>query len=179
MIHFITPYSANKSLANVYNYYASKFDRKDWICFTDADAMFLSPFFGQQLEAIIKQHGKDYLAFTCMTNRVGNLAQCVDGRISTNTDISYHITRNKTISRAANMLTVTELPTSSPLSGVMILSKVSTMQDIPFRGNGMLGVDNNFHYDIAKKGKFGLMKGVYMFHKYRLDSKINDKSHLL
>lgn len=176
MIHFITPYTPTKQIADVYNYYATLFDDNDWICYVDADSMFLNPFFGQQIEQVIKEHGNDYLAFTCMTNRVGNLTQCYGGMISENFDLKRHLKIDKFLSEN-HKTEVVEMSPNYPMSGVMILSKVETIKEIPFRGGGMLGVDNNFHIDIAGKGKLGLMKGVYLFHKYRAHN-IHDKMHL-
>lgn len=177
MIHIINPYTPTKQLAECYNWYANNLPVDDWICFLDADAMFLNPLFGQQLEAIIKQHRKDYLAFTCMTNRVGNLQQCYGGKISNNFDVKrhYRIAKGLWESRHSE---VVEIKPNPPMSGVLIMASVQAFRSVPFMGDGMLGVDNNFHEDISKVEKFGLMTGVYVFHKYRIGN-IYNKEHLV
>lgn len=165
-INFITPYTPNKQLAKHYNEQAARFPDDEWVCFMDADAMFLLPNFGQHLEQIIDKHGNDYLALTCITNRVGNLKQCHGRQISHNFDIIHHINIAEKRARESG-LGVVDFKPAPPMSGVLILAKVSTIKRIPFRGHRMLGVDNNFHQDICKHGNFGLMLGVYIFHKYR------------
>ena len=175
-INFIIPFTPDKQLAAHYNEQANRFDDDDWICFVDADAMFLDPYFGQHLEKIVENHGDEFLAFTCMTNRVGNLKQCHQRKMSSNFDLMHHL-KIAEARKKEYFGTVLDFRPSPPMSGVMILSKVSTIKKIPFRGAGMLGVDNNFHQDISAKGKFGLILGVYLFHKYRAGN-IKNKTHM-
>lgn len=176
-INFINPYCSDKQLASHYNTQAARFNDDEWVCFVDADAMFLASDFGQQLEEIIDEHGEKYLAFTCMTNRVGNLRQCYGGKISNDFDLIHHVKVSEKLQTTART-DVVKMKAVHIMSGVLILAKVSTIKEIPFRGKGMLGVDNNFHLDIAKKGVLGLMKGVYVFHKYRAGQGIRDTKHL-
>jgi len=178
MIHYVIPYARDKQLAKHYNEQVARFPDEDWLCFIDGDAMFLSPDFGTQIELIIATNKTDYDVFTCKTNRVGNLNQCHKGKISNDTNINYHISIAQ-IRRGTMAFDVNKLPDDPPMSGVLILAKVSTFKKYPFRGDGMLGVDNNFHQDVIKDGlKVGIMEGVYVFHKYRLETGIHDKSHL-
>ena len=46
-------------------------------------------------------------------------------------------------------------------------------------GRGILAVDNTISNRVVRKGfKILLMEGVYLFHFYRMDIGVHDKSHL-
>lgn len=172
MITYHTVWASDKNIGRAYNQIIEQ--AKDWVCFTDGDAMFLYKWWGKQLEDIIKKYEKRHVGmYTCMTNRVFNKSQLIGGKMSENFDLQYH---NKL---AANLAAsqydiVTPLTKQQRTSGVLMLvnPKASNVQ---FReGIGLAGVDNFFHTDLMRAGwKVMLMKGVYIFHKYD-----KDRSHL-
>lgn len=176
-VNFVSPYCADLQLANEYNRLVNKFDNDEWLCFVDADVMFLTSNFGQHIQAIIDAHSRDFTAFTCMTNRVGQLKQCHTGKMSNNFNVLDHVLIAEKKQRESG-LGIVEMKSSHLLSGLLILAKVSTFKKVPFKGDGMLGVDNQWHKDLyTKGGRLGLMLGVYVFHRYRNQSP-NNTSHL-
>jgi len=176
-VNFVSPYCADKQLAKEYNRIVDKYDDDEWLCFVDADVMFLTSNFGQHIQAIIDAHSRDFTAFTCMTNRVGQLKQCHAREMSNNFDVLHHVKIAEKKQRESG-LGVVEMKPFYLLSGLLICAKVSTFKRVPFKGAGMLGVDNRWHKDLyTKGGRLGLMLGVYVFHRYR-NQNPSDKSHL-
>lgn len=179
MVYYFTPYATDKDLGSVYNQYASIVpDDEDWICIMDADTCFLTPDFGHVIQSIIDQH-PDTGLFTTYTNRVGNLDQCYQGEISSNSNILHHRKLAKEIS-VSHKDKVKEL--RKIISGMIMIFKKSTWRQIGgFPENkGILAIDNRFSKRILQHGlKIKLIESIYLFHFYRLDTGIKNKDHLL
>lgn len=178
MIHFFNPYSFEGDIGKAYNYYASIVPNpEDWICFTDGDTSWLRPDYGHHIKQIVDQNPEAGM-FTCLTNRVGCIQQCYGNRISPELNMMKHI-------RIANDVAAGQKLKVKPLnfiiSGHCMIFKKSTWERVGgFAENiGILSVDNIFSQKILDAGlKILLMEGVYIWHKYRLETGINDKSHL-
>lgn len=174
-------YSLEKDIGKAYNYEMSLVqDPEDWVCLMDGDVCFLVPCYGAQINSIIQSH-PDTGMFTCLTNRVGELSQCYSGEISENTDMFQHhiIARTLQNDYYSEVKEITK-----PISGhLMIMQKKTWDEGFKFEENvGILGVDTLMSRKLLNAGKkILLMKGVYVFHLYRLGS-INpqvQKLHLL
>ena len=178
MIHFHSPYSLIKDIGKAYNESAKLVtDPNDWICFTDLDSMFLVPDIGHQLQEIIDQNLEAGL-LTCVTNRIGNVHQKYDGKISDEPNILEHRKIALQLSREKRHQ-VKEIIT--PISGHLMLIKKATWDSIGGapEGRGLLSVDNTISNRMTRHGyKTILMEGVYLFHFYRMDTHIKDRRHL-
>ena len=179
MIRFVTPYSTERDIGISYNReVALTAHPDDWICMVDGDAMFTVRAFGHKIQEIIDAN-PEYSTFTCMTNRVLTPYQ----RLAEHWWIES-MAEHWDIGEARWDLfhtKVKDLTTEQPFSGVMILTQKKTWQAVGgFReGDGMLGIDNNYHKDCVKAGfKVGLMQGIYLMHYYR-NGDPKDKAHLL
>lgn len=179
MIHYSSPYSVDRDLGKAYNDAMQNISSEDdWMCFTDADSMFLTPNYGHQLDEIVKiypTHG----ILTCLTNRVGNLDQCYNKHINDDPDIRNHKRIALKLQRE-NKIEVQD--TIHVISGMLMLIKKSTwtlIHGAP-EGKGLLSIDNHISQRVLNEGmKIGIMQGVYIFHFYRLDTGIHNKDHLI
>jgi len=178
MIHTYIPYTP-KELGNnlgwAYNNFMELLPENDWACFLDHDATFTTRYWYHQLEDIIKKH-PDVGLYTCLTNRIGNFQQLIEGVDKENHDIKYHRQIGKQI-QDSYYDTILDLNNPNHLlSGVVILISKKTWKNIGGFIDGFLRVDNNIHKKCLDNNiKVGLMGGVYVYHWYRGDG---DVSHL-
>ena len=175
-IHYFTPYALDKNIGAAYNECMETIGMNDYACFIDADCMWLTSNYGHQINDIISNHPEAGL-FTCVTNRIGNKEQLYNGIVSENGDIKYHRRLAATLQRKYGTKTH---KITVPISGmVMIVSKKVWQKVKHFRPDGLLGVDNDFSKKILKSGyPIILMKGVYVFHYYRLIEGIKYTRHI-
>ncbi len=177
MIHFSSPYSQSKDLGKAYNDFMHLLKDEDFACFTDLDTCFLTSDIGTQLQEIIDKHPNAGL-FTCLTNRVGQRAQCYNGVISEDPNILNHRQIALQLQREKRHQVK---PLHHIISGHLMMVQKSVWKEVGGfpEGEGLLAIDNKFSYRILKARKhILLMEGVYLFHFYRLDTGIHDKSHL-
>jgi len=180
MIYYSIPWDSNKNIADAYNRVMETLPSDDdFACFIDADAMFLHPMFGKQLSDIVHKY-PDCGLFTATTNRIGCDWQRA-GAIGSD-DIKDHREFAHSVYQV-QYDSVTEAPHASTkklMSGVLIMIKKSLWKKIGgFKGDGMLGVDNQLHIDVSNAGeKILLMDGVYIYHWYRGGNK-SDIAHLV
>lgn len=178
VVYFFNPYSVTGDLGQAYNQYMELLPtEEDWAVLTDGDTSWLMPKYGHQIQEIINQQPETGI-FTCLTNRVGSTEQCYRNRISPERDMLKH----KIIALdcdASARLKVKEI--RNIISGHCMVVQKKTWLDVgKFDENiGILAVDNMFSRKILDKGyKILLMEGVYLWHYYRLDTGVGDKSHL-
>jgi GT2 family glycosyltransferase len=146
----------------------------DWVCFLDADTMFLTPDYGHQIHRIVKKYPNTGM-FTCVTNRVGNPCQRYNGEMSKNSDIIYHRQLALDLQKK-HKYHVQEL--FCRVAGYFMLLKKETWKQVKFP-DGLLGVDYEFSNELYYHGfNIMLMKGVYLFHYYRLIEGVTYKAHL-
>lgn len=178
MIYYFSPFSLEKKIGKAYNECFHLLKDEDWACLTDYDVMFLTPNYGKQIFDIIDLY-KNYNVgiFTCLTNRIKNKYQLLNGIRSENPNILFHKDLAFKI-QENHYFSVREIPRS--ISGFcMIIQKKTWVALGGFKEVGMLAVDNDFSRRVLEHGKKILcMQGVYVFHYYRLATSIKDKSHL-
>lgn len=178
MIRYVIPYDTSKNIGKSYNEAFNGLNDNDYVCFVDGDTIFLDSHFGAKIEQILLDNPQINAA-TCMTNRVSCEWQIVDKINWFNENMLDHnrITEElwKRHGKEVEDMTNTQL-----MSGVMILLKKETWKKIGgFKEEGMLGIDNDFHQKIIDNNeKLWLMKGIYVYHKYRFGDTSN-KKHLL
>jgi len=176
-IYYSTPYSLEKNLGRAYNEEMARLPKdSDWMCFVDSDTCFLMPDYGHQIHNIVERHPEAGM-LTCLTNRVGCIAQLHEGKMSEISDIKYH----KRIAAAVQKKYWCKVKKINiPISGVMMIMQKKLWKKIPFSEKlGILGVDNLISKKILAKGyPIYLMRGVYIFHYYRMIEGIKYKKHL-
>ncbi len=177
MIYFSSPSALDGNLGAAYNQYMQllPFD-DDWMCFTDLDVCFLSPDPHIHIQELIDLH-PDTGMFTCLTNRVGSLGQCYKGAISKDSDVVNHtkIAYDLSVNQRHNTSWVYNV-----ISGHLMVIKKKTWFEVGGAKDGLLGVDNDISRKVLGNGhNIVLMEGLYVFHKYRIEKSIHDKSHLI
>lgn len=174
-VHVVIPYSTSKEFGKECNEVMSRIPDDDWVCFLDHDCMFLTPDAISHLHEYAKMYPDSLL--TCYTNRVGAKEQCLNGVISENDSIRHAI--GKAERQKVKLYEVTEM--KGVISGYLMMFSKKLWNDVShFTEDKMiLGVDNNFSARVLNKGyKIYLMKGIYIWHTYRLVTGRQDKSHL-
>lgn len=176
MLHFFQPQQIDGSLGRGYNYYMGLIPSDDhWAVLQDYDTMFL-----YHPEELIKRAIKEYPdtgMFTCYTNRIGNPSQLLNGKISPQRDILAH---HDLASRVHNLKLWECTELMEPVSGFCMIIKKSTWKQLRFNEDQkLLGVDTDFSRLLLSRGKkIRRINGLYMFHFYRMNKSVRDKSHL-
>lgn len=177
MIHVKIPFDLDKNLGRAYNVAFEDLEERDWVCLIDHDVMLLTP----DAIRIMYEYTKNFPEtgiFTCYTNRIHPLAvdQLLDGKVSENTCMKYHVERAYNQKRFG--ITVTEI--KHVISGFLMLVSKKTWHQIKFPETmKCLGVDNFYSQAIMEAGKkIYRMDSLYVWHSYRLND-IKDKTHLL
>jgi GT2 family glycosyltransferase len=169
------PKTEAQDLGKAYNTFMSILDDNDWACFLDHDAMFTTVNWYHQIEDIINQN-PNVGVFTAITNRIGNPHQrYIEKSNDRIHDIKLHRAIGKTVQERYKT-SVKDLTDSQLISGVVLVIKKKTWQEVGGFKCGFLGVDNDIHQKCKNHGyKVLLMQGVYVYHWYRGDG---DISHL-
>src|SRR5699024_64131 len=172
-VYYFSGFRSDKNIGKANNDHIKKLPDNDWICLTDADSMFLLPNYGNQIEKIVKQHGKDYGLIGCMTNRLRGEHQLYKGKFSDDTDIRNHYEIAKELQAEKG----TEVVPTSGVAGVfMLFNKAVWKQAGGFKENEIC-CDTYFNKAIRRCGyKIGLATGVYVFHSYRIWEKGKQKA---
>jgi hypothetical protein len=174
-IYYFTPYAIDGNYGKEINHYMELLPNDDDVAvIMDGDIMFLQADFGHAIHRVL---GKYPLGvFTCLTNRVGCKQQIYGGKISNNSDIKRHkLISNKLSKQHAHQAT----PLPPPLSGHLLVVPKKIWKEFKFKeGVGILGVDWDFTERVSKKYPLYLMRGIYVFHYYRLLEGVKNISHL-
>lgn len=180
-VRYSSPYSYCKNVGVAYNREFLLVGDDDWVCLTDGDAMFLTPDYGHQIGYTIAQQLKEHpdgFMLTCYTNRVG----CKQQRYpQTGVFDEKDISRHKKIAdeiRKKYFSKVTQI--DPPVSGVMMCIPKKIWNEIKFKEQGILSVDNDFSTHLTESGYPILrMDGLYMLHYYRMNEGKAFIKHLL
>lgn len=176
-VHYISPYSTDKNFGKAINDACSIVPDSDYICLRDGDSMFLTSSWGAQIEETIKRHGRKYSLICCLTNRLGRPIQRYKGEFSTNTDIMHHYSIAEELERE-HWAEVEDITVKRRVAGMFMLFPKTLWNSIKFEEN-TAQFDDRFSNAVVRKGKkLGLMKGLYVFHFYRLNKNPRDTSHL-
>lgn len=176
MIHYRTIWDTGKNYGRAINLQMGLIPSDDWVCLVDGDAMFLTDYWGRQIEDIVRSNPQ-YSVIGCMTNRLRGAHQLVNGEFSDNPDVLHH-------QAIANRLWEdnysTVEPTKDAIAGMFMLFPKSVWSAVKFREN-TAAFDTWFCRSVqAKGGKIGVAKGLYVFHRYRLgkENAIENNKHL-
>jgi len=150
----------------------------DIIVITDGDVMFLTPYWGKQIEEITEAN-PDVNVFGCMMNRIGVKLQMLSESEIHNMDVPYQ--KDIAIERASGPDRLTVIPTNGPIAAACMWFRRSVWDQIKFKEDS-IRFDIEFCFDAKNKCfKLGIASGLYVFHMYRYGSKdpANDYKHLL
>lgn len=181
-IYYIQSYDINRNIGNAYNRHIKHLPDDAWICINDHDSNFLIPDFGKQLHDIIEKHGEEYALFGCVTNRLRGTHQLYNKTFSNNHDMKHHFFIGCELFKTK----YTEVEETSGVAGLMMLFKKSTWVEVGGFEENNIACDTMFSKAIISKGigKIGIMKGVYLYHLYRIwqedyEKAFSDVGHLL
>lgn len=178
MIYHITPYLTG-DIGKGINDTIRELPEDSWICLRDIDTMFLLPEQPAWLESLVRSDPQfDVIGASC--NRLGSTYQLFDRVISEDSDIRRHVEIAK-IAKNLFGMDIEEVPQDVPLAGFFLLFRKSLWNEIPFE-------ERSIQFDLIfskilheKQKRLGLLRGVYLFHTYRLGYENPRKavSHLL
>lgn len=179
-VKYCYPYSYNKNVGDAYNREFETVGDGDWVCLTDADAMFLTPDYGHQIGYTITQCNKIYdnYILTCYTNRVGcKFQRHPQVGLFDEKDLTKHRILANTLHKK-NFAKVTEL--EAPISGMCMIIPKKIWDEIKFENEGILGVDHKFSNTVLERGyKILRMDGLYILHYYRMNEGRKFTGHLI
>jgi hypothetical protein len=182
MIYFFNPYSFEKKLFQAYDMYMDLIKSDDWACFTDGDTCFFENNFGHQVKSYIEKY-PDTGLFTSYSSRCAYSYMVPKDTNQDSDSIRYHRQRSAEI---YNRLDGQVKEIDNHIAGHLICIKKSTWQTIRqellkvIDGANLLGVDTQISNEIRAHGlKIRLMRGIYLFHYYRLLEGRNSKIHLM
>jgi len=176
-VHHEIPFDIQKDLGKAYNEAFSRIGEDDWLIVQDYDVMPLLPQTIPHIHTYIDRN-KDAGILTCYTGRISELSpQLLGGRLDENSDIKYHI--KKAIAQEKFLYQTQEF--KQDISGFFMAIPKKTWNMVKFpEGIGCLGVDTKWNRMVRAAGlKIILMKGIYIFHTYRIMNGVRDKQHLI
>lgn len=171
----IKPYRQDKDLGKAYNETMQMIPENGHACLMDIDTMFLTP----QQPGIILQYIEKYpnAVLTCYTNRISPISkQLYHGQVNNNPDVLVHI--NTATKMQLQPLKVRMI--GNAISGFLMVIPKSVWNKFKFiEGIGCLGVDTWFSRECHRRRiPILLMETLYVFHIYRIENGIYDRSHL-
>lgn len=178
-VHYISPYRADKNIGKAINDAVSAIDYNnyDFIVHLDHDCMFLLPDTKAQVERILQSTPYDVLS--CMTNRIRSKEQLVGGYFNPDDHIRNHIEIAEQVRLSAGDLVI---DAKGVMAAFMLCFRVSAWEKVGGFVEGPVNFDTVFCGTVRAVGlRIGLMRGVYVFHAYRIMSKIplQDVTHLI
>lgn len=177
--HYIQPYSVEKNIGKCINDAVKAINcaPDDFICLTDHDVLWLLPDSKAQVERILQTTPYDVLG--CMTNRIRSKEQLIGGYFNSDDRIKEHI-RIAELCQSAGRDMVVEA--KGVMAAFMLCFRASAWEKVGGFMEGAINFDTLFCGAVRAAGlRIGLMRGVYIFHSYRINSKLplQDIMHLV
>lgn len=176
----LQPFDPNKNFGKEINYQIEKIPDNDWILLRDQDSMLLTPNAGKQIYDIINGEGKDFSLLGCMTNRLRGMHQCYDGKFCNEHDIE-EIHYPRAVELEMTQYGKVEELVNKGVAGLFMLFPKKVWNRVKFIERTH-SFDTHFNRGVKQiGGKIGLIKGIYVYHSYRIWSKtpLNDVKHLV
>lgn len=170
-VYYSSPFRDDKNIGKANNEFVELLPDDAYVCLTDADALFLQPDYGKQIQEIIRNN-PEYGLIGCVTNRLGGLHQCYKGEFSDEMNVRKHY-------YIANQLRIefgSQVEETSGVAGLcLIFSKANWLKVGGFVDG--IRCDTAFNRKIKALGlKVGLAKSLYMFHCYRIGETTHKKA---
>lgn len=179
MIYYRTIWDTQKNFGGCINREMELIpDSDDWVVWMDGDVMFLTAYWGKQIEDIIELHGHQYSLFGAMLSRCNVHHQLVNGICSDDYNMINHVMAAEDLQ---DIHGTSVEPTNGPIAAACMFFQKKTWEKIKF-------VENTPYFDIIfsaqvrkHKMKMAVCEGLYLMHKYRLGSKDpgRDDKHLM
>lgn len=178
MVWYINPGRGDKNLGRAYNDACNLIPDDDWICISDQDALWWPELVLRQIEEIVNGVGQEYDLLGCMTNRLASEYQRPFPEDFDNMDMRHHRERAEQLHRENYGIVTGE---RRLIAGLMMLFPKSTWNKVKFKEKTIIADTLFCRQIVGKRGKIGLMKGVYVMHYYRAHSNTPKKykKHLL
>jgi len=182
-IHYIQPYRADKNIGKAINDAIEQISAPPrdcdghWVCLTDHDMMWLLPDTKAHVEEIL--YTTEYDVLGCMTNRLRSPEQLVGGRFNEDDRIREHIRIAGECWQNAGPMVV---DAQGVMAGMMLCFRIRAWEAVGGFVEDTPCFEWHFDFETRKMGfKVGLMKGIYIFHAYRLWSNHpkTDTKHLI
>lgn len=178
-IWYSNPFSIEKNIGKALNDFCSNVPDNDWICLQDGDMMYLTPDWGKQIAEVVTNYGNKYSLIGCLTNRLGRPIQVYDQANYNNHDIKFHYDLAVKLAND-NWGVVDDITHKKYVAGMFMLFPKSIWLKNRFKEN-VSYFDDEFSKGVLRQGgKVGLMKGLYVYHSYRIwsDNPVRDRDHL-
>lgn len=183
MVYFFTPYSFEKKLFEAYDSYINLLPHdNDWACFLDGDTCFFENNFGHQVQGYTERYPNAGI-LTSYASRSSYHFMVPKDTLQESDSIKYHRNRSKEI---YDRLHGQVKPINTHIAGHLMCIKKSTWKLIRPQllkvvdGANLLGVDTQISNQVLGHGlQILLMRGIYLFHYYRLAEGKNFKEHLM
>lgn len=183
MIYFFTPYSFEKKLFEAYDRYMALVPGEDdWGCLLDGDTLFFESNFGHLVQDYIDKYPGTGM-FVSYASRSAYAYMVAPGTDQKSDSITYHRKRSAHLYEQYHGQ-VTKI--DNHVSGHLMCIKKSTWLEIrreigkKCEGNNLLGVDTQITNVLLGSGRtILLMRGIYLFHYYRLTEGKAFKQHLM
>lgn len=177
MIYYFVPYSTEKNLGKAYNQHMTLLPKDDdWGVLMDGDIMFLTFDWGHQIAKAIEDN-PDAGIISCYTNRISKRKAQLYEVNSPN--ILVH---REQATRFNAQFRGSYKKISQNVSGFLMIIKKKTWKDagkFPELKNTILDIDGLFSRRIRNLGKsIVLMRGIYVFHYYRMAEGRHYRDHL-
>lgn len=183
MIYFFTPYSFEKKLFEAYDTYMNLLPSDDdWACFLDGDTCFFENDFGHQIKRYTEKFpGAGIL--TSYSSRSAYQFMVPKDTLQDSDSITYHRKRSQEILKKYDGLVKV---IDDHIAGHLMCIRKKTWKIIRTKlqkvvdGANLLGVDTQISNLVRSYGmKILLMRGLYLFHYYRLVEGKKYKDHLM
>lgn len=163
-IFYIQPFDRDVNIGKAINDHVACLPDDCWVVLNDHDTMYLHPKTKQQIEDVLNGSGREYDLLSCMTNRIGSPHQCHEGKRSDNYDALHH----RQIAFDLHEKNYGEVKQiNQGVAGFMMAFRKSVWKQHPFKEKSIY-FDTVFSQAVMRRrGKIGLMTGVYIFHCYR------------
>lgn len=169
MIIYSNPYSTSKNIGKAYNDFINALNVPEdtWIVIQDGDILFLTPDWGALIESVSKSPETfGFSLLGCYTNRVGLLSHLHEGYFSENHDIKHH--RRIAMDRKNTYGTSIE-PIHNIIAGYFMMFQLHTWRFVGGFAEDVITADVDFSQKVINNGgKLGLIKGLYVYHMYRI-----------
>lgn len=167
-IWYSNPYSTSKNFGKAINDFCSLVPNdEDWIVIQDGDICYLRPDWGVIVEKSLRMHGHKFGLIGCYTNSIGGLHQTLEGKRVTDKPMEYHLEKANQL----NSYDIQDLEKYGVAGFLMAFQKKTWKLVGGFKENNR-AFDTLFNRDVRSRGlKIGIMKGLYVYHLYRLWTK--------
>jgi hypothetical protein len=174
-IYYSNPYSTSKNFGGAINRFCELVPNyEDWIVIQDGDICYLRPDWGVIVEKSLALHGHKFGLIGCYTNSIGAFHQTLEGKRVTDKPMDYHYTKALEL----NTYEIEDLG-SLGVAGFFMAFQTKTWKKVGGFKENYRAFDTWFNNQVRAQGmKIGIMKGLYVYHLYRIWAKGNPQKEV-